>query len=170
LIRSFSPTSLSRYDTLPIMRQRMMKLYGLNEPRIAEIFKTLEKQMGKVVLGFYPHFPENHITISLRGKDEPTISKTLDRAETAISEMVGPYVFTHDSREMEEVVGEILLKEEKTLSVAESCTGGLIGNRLTDVAGSSAYFQGGVVSTATGPKWTCWGFRLKPLNPWCGQR
>jgi nicotinamide-nucleotide amidase len=140
------PDILSRYETLPVMRQRIMKLYGLNEPRIAEIFKSLEKQMGKVVLGFYPHFPENHITIGLRGKDEPTISKALDLAEKAISEMVGPFVFAHDSREMEEIVGQILLKKEKTLSVAESCTGGLIGNRLTDVAGSSEYFQGGVVS------------------------
>ena len=140
------PDILSRYDTLPVMRQRIMKLYGLNEPRIAEIFKSLEAQMGEVVLGFYPHFPENHITISLRGKDEPTISKALDRAETAISQMVGPYVFTHDGREMEEVVGEVLLRKDKTLSVGESCTGGLIGNRLTNVAGSSQYFQGGVVS------------------------
>ena len=140
------PDILGRYETLPVMRQRIMKLYGLNEPRIAEIFRSLEKEIGEVVLGFYPHFPENHITISLRGKDEPTISKTLDRVETAISEMVGVYVFAHDSREMEEVVGEILLKNEKTLSVAESCTGGLIGNRLTEVSGSSQYFQGGVVS------------------------
>jgi len=140
------PDILSLYETLPVMRQRIIKLYGLNEPRIAEIFKSLETRMGEVVLGFYPHFPENHITISLRGKDEPTISKTLDRTETLISEMVGDCVFAHGSREMEDVVGEMLLKKEKTISVAESCTGGLIGNRLTNVAGSSHYFQGGVVS------------------------
>jgi len=158
------PDILSRYETLPVMRQRIMKLYGLNEPKIAEIFKTLEKRMGKVVLGFYPHFPENHITISLRGKDEPTISKTLDRAEKSISEMVGTYVFTHDSREMEEVVGQKLLKEEKTLSVAESCTGGLIGSRLTDVAGSSQYFQGGVVSYSNRAKVDLLGVSAKTIQ------
>jgi nicotinamide-nucleotide amidase len=47
---------------------------------------------------------------------------------------------------MEEVVGRLLSQSRKTLSVAESCTGGLIGHRLTNVAGSSGYFQGGVVS------------------------
>lgn len=140
------PDILALYETLPVMRQRIIKLYGLSEPHIAEIFTSLQEQIGEVALGFYPHFPENHITISLRGRDEPTISKTLDQVEKIISEMVGSYVFTHDSREMEEVVGEMLLKSGKTLSVAESCTGGLIGNRLTDVAGSSQYFQGGVVS------------------------
>ena len=140
------PDILGRYETLPVMRQRIIKVYGLDEPRIAEIFNSLEKRLEEVVLGFYPHFPENHITISLRGRDEPSVSSTLDRAERIISEMLGSYVFTHNSREMEEVVGDILLKKEKTLSVAESCTGGLIGTRITDVAGSSRYFQGGVVS------------------------
>ncbi|MCG6879144.1 MAG: CinA family nicotinamide mononucleotide deamidase-related protein [Deltaproteobacteria bacterium] len=140
------PDILGRYETLPVMRQRIIKVYGLDEPRIAEIFNSIERRLEEVVLGFYPHFPENHITISLRGRDEPSVSSILDRAERIISEMVGPYAFTHDSREMEEVVGHILQKNEKTLSVAESCTGGLIGTRLTDVAGSSRYFQGGVVS------------------------
>ena len=140
------PDLLGRYETLPVMRQRIIKVYGLDEPRIAEIFNSLERRLEEVVLGFYPHFPENHITISLRGRDEPSVSSALDQAERVISEMLRPYVFTHDSREMEEVVGDILLKKKKTLSVAESCTGGLIGTRLTDVAGSSRYFQGGVIS------------------------
>jgi nicotinamide-nucleotide amidase len=158
------PDILGRCETLPVMRQRILKLYGLNEPRIAEIFKSLEKGLGEVVLGFYPHFPENHITISLRGKNEPTISKTLDHVEAAISKMVGPYVFTHDSREMEEMVGEKLLKNEKTLSVAESCTGGLIGNRLTDVAGSSQYFQGGVISYSNQAKMDLLGVSNQTLD------
>ncbi len=158
------PDILSRYDTLPVMRQRILKLYGLNEPRIAEIFKSLEEKIGEVVLGFYPHFPENHITISLRGKDEPTISKTLDRVETAISEMVGAYVFAHDGREMAEVVGGRLLKKNKTLSVAESCTGGLIGNRLTDVAGSSQYFQGGIISYSNQAKMDLLGVSTQTLE------
>ncbi|MCP4576382.1 MAG: competence/damage-inducible protein A [Deltaproteobacteria bacterium] len=158
------PDIQSRYETLPVMRQRILKLYGLNEPRIAEIFKSLEEKIGEVVLGFYPHFPENHITMSLRGKDEPTISKILDRVETAISEMVGAYVFAHDSREMEEVVGEILLKNKKTLSVAESCTGGLIGNRLTNVAGSSQYFLGGVISYSNQAKIDLLGVPAKTIE------
>ncbi len=165
LINTFVlPDILGRYETLPVMRQRIMKLYGLNEPRIAEIFRSLQEQIGEVVLGFYPHFPENHITISLRGKDEPTISKTLDQVEKTISEMVGPYIFTNDSREMEEVVSKMLLKTGKTLGVAESCTGGLIGNRLTDVAGSSGYFQGGVISYSNEAKVDLLGVSPKTIE------
>jgi nicotinamide-nucleotide amidase len=105
------PEILSRYKTLPIMRQRILKLYGLNEPGIAEIFKKIQGKTGNIVFGFYPRFPENHITISLRGQDEPTVIK----------------------------------EKNLSISVAESCTGGLIGHRLTSVPGSSSYFHGGVV-------------------------
>ena len=52
------PEILSLYKTLPVMRQRILKLYGLDEPRIAEIFKKLQGKTGDIVLGFYPQFPE----------------------------------------------------------------------------------------------------------------
>ena len=139
------PEILSRYKTLPIMRQRILKLYGLNEPGIAEIFKKIQGKTGNIVFGFYPRFPENHITISLRGQDEPTVTKELDRVEMEVRRLVGPYIFAAGDQNMEEVVGHLLLEKNLSISVAESCTGGLIGHRLTSVPGSSSYFHGGVV-------------------------
>jgi nicotinamide-nucleotide amidase len=139
------PEILSRYKTLPIMRQRILKLYGLNEPGIAEIFKKIQGKTGNIVFGFYPRFPENHITISLRGQDEPTVTKELDRVEMEVRRLVGPYIFAPGDQNMEEVVGHLLLEKNLSISVAESCTGGLIGHRLTSVPGSSSYFHGGVV-------------------------
>ncbi len=139
------PEVLSRYKTLPIMRQRILKLYGLNESGIAEIFKKIQGKTGNIVFGFYPRFPENHITISLRGQDEPTVTKELDRVEMEVRRLVGPYIFAAGDQNMEEVVGHLLLEKNLSISVAESCTGGLIGHRLTNVPGSSSYFHGGVV-------------------------
>ena len=158
------PEILGMVDTLPVMRQRLIKLYGLNEPRIAEILKSLEGATGKVVLGFYPHFPENHITMSLRGKDEPAVSKALDQIESQILERMGPYVFSRGNREMEDAVGEMLLRAGQTLSVAESCTGGLIGHRLTEAPGSSAYFLGGVVSYSNAAKVDLLGVSAKTIE------
>jgi len=140
------PELLSLYERPPVMRQRLLKLYGLDEPRIAELFADLQPRSGDVVFGFYPQFPENHITMSLRGADEPAVTMALNRVERAIMSLVGPYVFAAGNQEMEEVVGRLLNDRKKTLSVAESCTGGLIGHRLTNVPGSSGYFHGGVVS------------------------
>ena len=139
------PDILSRFKTLPILRHRLIKIYGLNEPAVAEILKKLPNRSEKILLGFYPRFPENHITLSLRGHDEPTVTRELDAMEKEIRNLVGAYVFATGNESMEAIVGGMLKKRGMTLSVAESCTGGLIGNLLTNVPGSSTYFQGGLV-------------------------
>ena len=139
------PDILSHSKTLPVLRHRVIKIYGLNEPAVAEMLKKLPERSEKIILGFYPRFPENHITLSLRGHDEPTVTRELDAMEKEIRNLIGAYVFASGNDSMEAIVGDMLKEKRMTLSVAESCTGGLIGNRLTNVAGSSDYFQGGVV-------------------------
>ena len=139
------PEILLHYKTLPVLRQRILKLYGLTEPKIAELLKDLPGKREDVILGFYPQFPENHITISLRGHDEPTVMDELDRMEEEIRDLVGSYVFATGSQRIEDVLGEMLRERGQCISVAESCTGGLIGNMLTNSPGSSTYFLGGVV-------------------------
>ncbi len=139
------PEILLHAKTLPVHRQRILKLYGLNEPGIAEILKDLPRKNTNILLGFYPHFPENHITISLRGQEELAVLGGLDRAEQEVRELLGPYIFATGVENMEDVVGAKLRTSGLTISVAESCTGGLIGNLLTDTPGSSDYFVGGVV-------------------------
>jgi nicotinamide-nucleotide amidase len=139
------PDILSHSKTLPVLRHRLIKIYGLNEPAVAEILKKLPDRSEKIILGFYPRFPENHITLALRGLDEPSVTRELDVMEKEIRNLVGTYVFASGNESMEGIVGRMLQKRGMTLSVAESCTGGLIGNLLTNVPGSSAYFLGGVV-------------------------
>ena len=139
------PEILLHVRTLPVQRQRILKLYGLNEPDIAERLKHLPRKNADVLLGFYPRFPENHITISLRGRDELTVMGELDRAEQEVRAILGPFIFATGVENMEDEVGEKLRTRGLTLSVAESCTGGLISNLLTNAPGSSDYFTGGLV-------------------------
>lgn len=139
------PEILDQCHTLPVLRQRILKLYGLSEPRIADVLKDLLDKTHDVLLGFYPQFPENHITMSLRGQDETTVTAELDKMEEGLRKIVGPYVFASGNLNMEDVVGRMLVERKLSLSVAESCTGGLIGNLLTNVPGSSSYFQGGAM-------------------------
>ncbi len=139
------PEILNHVKTLPVLRQRILKLYGLNEPGMAEILKDLPRKNENILLGFYPHFPENHITISLRGQDERTVMRELDKAEQEVRSLLGPYIFASGVESMEEVVGEKLRSKGLTISLAESCTGGLIGNLLTNTPGSSNYFMGGLL-------------------------
>jgi len=139
------PEILDQCHTLPVLRQRILKLYGLNEPRVADVLKDLLDKTHDVLLGFYPQFPENHITMSLRGEDEATVTAELDKMEKELRKILRPYVFASGNLNMEDVVGRMLIEKKLTLSVAESCTGGFIGNLLTNVPGSSSYFQGGVM-------------------------
>ncbi|MBW1861336.1 MAG: competence/damage-inducible protein A [Deltaproteobacteria bacterium] len=139
------PEILLQDKTYPVLRHRILKLYGLNESSIDEILKDLSRKTENIILRFYPCFPENHITISLRGHDEPSVTSELDRVEKEIRDLLGTYIFATGNQSMEGVLGEMLRERNLTLSVAESCTGGLIGNLLTNAAGSSSYFKGGVI-------------------------
>jgi nicotinamide-nucleotide amidase len=143
--RCVIPDMLRRYRPATVPRHRILKVYGLSEPRISDVFKGLSNELQKVLFGFYPSFPENHITITVRGKDYTKIERELDRAEEKIRHLLGPYIFASGNMTMEYVVGKLLKERKMTISVAESCTGGLIGHRLTSISGSSLYFERGLI-------------------------
>ncbi len=143
--RCVIPDILRRYKPAAVPRHRILKVYGLSESRISDVFKGLSDELKKVMFGFYPSFPENHITITVRGKDDTETERELNRAEKKIRHLLGPYIFASGDATMESVVGELLKDRNKTISVAESCTGGLIGHRLTSVSGSSLYFERGLI-------------------------
>jgi nicotinamide-nucleotide amidase len=86
------------------------------------------------------------IHLSTRSSDEERATRSLSEARARLAEALGPDVFSTDGRAMEQIVGESLLRRGWTVGVAESCTGGLLLSRLTDVPGSSAWVTGGVVA------------------------
>jgi nicotinamide-nucleotide amidase len=81
----------------------------------------------------------------MRSSDPVSAGSTLDRARDELAVALGPDVFSLDGRPMEEILGGLLRDRRLTIAAAESCTGGLMMSRLTDVPGSSAYVSGGVV-------------------------
>lgn len=139
------PDILQRYRPATVPRHRVLKVYGLIESYIADVFKGLSDELTGVMFGFYPSFPENHITITVRGKKGEEIERELDRTEQKIRGLLGPYIFASDDKTMEAIVGDLLKERKMTISVAESCTGGLIGHRLTSIPGSSLYFERGII-------------------------
>ena len=80
-------------------------------------------------------------------------AKTAEEAERAVQELAGEieqelreYIFTNTEQSLEEVVGASLVSKQATIAVAESCTGGMLAERLTSVEGSSRYFMSGIVT------------------------
>jgi nicotinamide-nucleotide amidase len=126
--------------------QRTLRLFGISETQLQQVVSQLPEFQQGVSVGFYPNFPENHLTLTVRGQDCQALKATLDRLAAALAREVGDVLLGPDEAPQEELVGRLLKQRGLTLAVAESCTGGLIGHRITNVAGASDYFLGGVVS------------------------
>ena len=90
--------------------------------------------------------------LSVVSSDEFEAKAMLDDAVSELRERLGLLVFSEDGRSLPEIVGGLLVERKATVSVAESCTGGLIASRLTDVAGSSAYVVGGMTTYSNAAK------------------
>jgi len=128
------------------MVQRHLRLFGKMEIELQQAVHTVEQEVEGVEVGFYPDFPEVHLTLTARGPERPPLEESLNRFVAALSREVGEILLGPEGTPLEEVVGEQLRQQGRTLAVAESCTGGLIGHRLTSISGSSDYFLGGVVT------------------------
>ena len=123
---------------------RLVKLFGLPESEVAERLKGLE--IEGVTLGYRSHRPEIHLRVCGYAKTDAQAESLVHEYVEGINERIGNYIFTTEGELLEEVVGRMLRERSLSLSTAESCTGGLLANRITDVAGSSEYFLEGVIS------------------------
>jgi len=140
---------------LPLLRERLsgggkgplkrtLKLFGISESRIDEVLAGVDFASLGISLGFYPRFPENHLVLTSRNSDRAA-ERNLEEAVERVRRSLGQYIFARDEETLEGVVASLLWERKRTLAVAESCTGGLVADRLTDVPGSSAYFERGLV-------------------------
>lgn len=128
------------------IRFRTIKTTGITESRLAEILdRTVKEVSGYVIVSFLPRHTGVNIRIKIKKGTEGG-DELLKKVEEKFTEKIGIYTYGRDEETMEEVVGYLLTMRNFTLSVAESCTGGLIKHRITNVSGSSKYFIGGVVA------------------------
>lgn len=121
--------------------QKFLRCFGIPEASFDERLKDVK--LGSVRLSFRVTFPEVKIKLVARGKN---VAREIIKAEKEIKNRIGDYIFAEDETTMEAKVGVLLTKKNLKLSIAESCTGGLISNMITNVSGSSNYFERGVVS------------------------
>ena len=145
------PKLANRAGSIKIVR-RMLRVAGLGESaldeKIAPIYTQYENPQTTIL------FNQTEIEIHLiaRGRTEAEADALLDRLSEQLEECLGDSIFSFAGEKMEEVVGLKLTIGGYTLSVAESCTGGLIAQRLTDVPGSSKYFIEAVVAYSNDAK------------------
>lgn len=128
-------------------QERVLKIFGLSEP------KTEERLTGSlpigVTLAFGVDFPFVHAKLRAQGEEADTL---LDRAELTARQALGDYIVATDDGSLVLTVARLLTAAGLTLSLAESCTGGLIAKLLTDLPGSSAYLERAAVTYANSAK------------------
>jgi nicotinamide-nucleotide amidase len=128
------------------VESRTIKLFGIAEAAVDQALADINWDQMDVGVGFYPQFPETHVVVTAKRTSSEETKKIIQMAEDEINKRLGEYVFAYDDETLEGVVASLLTKRSLTLSVAESCTGGLIADRLTDVSGSSAFLERGVIA------------------------
>ncbi|MBU1709865.1 MAG: nicotinamide-nucleotide amidohydrolase family protein, partial [Proteobacteria bacterium] len=126
--------------------QKVYKVFGLPETEVNSKLKDIENKDERIRIGYYPVFPEVHVSITVLGGSQEESDSLFQQYDAEIVRILGDCVFATDSETMEEIIGNHLTSRQKTLAVAESCSGGLISHKLTKRPGSSVFFVGGVVA------------------------
>ncbi|MBS3818107.1 competence/damage-inducible protein A [bacterium] len=122
------------------LRRKILKITGLTESRVESLLSDIHVRTPNLNLSLvaYPGQIEIHLTGFSQKKVEELKDSILNRLQDN--------VFSTEGEELEEIVGNLLVQKEKSLAVAESCTGGLLAHRITNISGSSRYFMDGVVA------------------------
>jgi nicotinamide-nucleotide amidase len=132
--------------------KQTIKTFGLSEAAVDDRLKDIDFDSMGVSIGFYPVFPENHIVLISRSKTQGEAQINLQKAQDEVSARLQEFIFSYGEKTLEDVIAGILTERKLTIAVAESCTGGLITNRLTDVSGSSDYLECGLVTYSNAAK------------------
>jgi nicotinamide-nucleotide amidase len=134
------------------LSRRVIKVSGLGESAVDDAVSPIYRPYRDVQTSILFNKSEVEIRLASRSADVRAAEALLAEIVGKISAKLGKAVFSTTGESMEEVVGKLLKERGETLAVAESCTGGLIGMRLTDVAGSSAYFKEGAITYSNDAK------------------
>ena len=146
LFRKAFPQAALHVETLTF------KLFGLGESAVDDALADADLEGLGVGLGSYPNFPENHLVLTVREVSAATAAEKLREAGKRIEARLSKYIFAKNEETLAGNVARRLTEKGLTLAVAESCTGGLIADRLTDIPGSSAFIERGVVTYSNAAK------------------
>jgi nicotinamide-nucleotide amidase len=132
--------------------KQTIKTFGLSEAAVDKSLADVDFDALGVNIGFYPVFPENHIVLVSRQTSLQLAQEKLKLAQDEVTLRLNKYIFSFGEETMEEIAASLLKEKKLTIAVAESCTGGLITSRLTDIAGSSEYLERGVITYSNAAK------------------
>ncbi|MDQ3022256.1 MAG: competence/damage-inducible protein A [Bacteroidota bacterium] len=127
-----------------VLLQKTLLTTGLGESTLSSMLGDIKGLIGGSKLAFLPSATGVRLRINVEGENEKEAITKMYEIENRIRAKVEIYIYGVNDEELEKIIGDILRDRRQTLSVAESCTGGIISSRIVSVAGSSDYYAGGV--------------------------
>ena len=144
--RKVIPYLTEKYGVEATILSKVLNTFGIGESTLEEKIKDLILSQSNPTLALLARPGEVIIRITAKAALKSEAQRMIDVLEREIRSRIDEYIFAVDDITMEEIVGDLLKESHMTISCAESCTGGLLSSRLTDVAGSLAYLYGSVIS------------------------
>ena len=152
----FEMMAMMTDDVIPILKQKFKAAHishrtlltaGIGESTLADLIQTFEENLpGNIKLAYLPSYGMVRLRLTSTGDDANAIEQILEEDFTTLQALVKEYLVTNVDESMEKTLGKLLLQKCKTMSTAESCTGGYIAHLITAMPGSSAFYNGSVVS------------------------
>ncbi len=138
---------LTRHFKLGTILHKTVMTTGMPESMLAEKIKTWEENLpAHIKLAYLPQPGIVRLRLSAKGKDGDRLRAEIEEQVKKLQQLIPEIIYGYDDITLEEAVGQLLREKGKTVSTAESCTGGYIAHLITSISGSSDYFEGAVVS------------------------
>ena len=129
-----------------IKKSKILKVTGLGESSVNELIRDYINKQTNFSFGIYANPEDIQVQVTTQAPTEKETDKLLQFSVNQLTKILGDYIYGIDDETLEEVVGKLLKTKKLKVAVAESCTGGMLGEMITRILGSSEYFQGGVIS------------------------
>ncbi len=148
LVRNSVLPKLQETYKLPVIIHQTILTYGVGESRVAERIEGWEIDLPDFIkLAYLPSYGKLRLRLTAKGIDKSNLEKSLKKEIEKLQTIIGDIIVGLEDRESIEVsIHQILVQNKKTLSIAESCTGGNIAKMITSVPGSSNFFTGSLVA------------------------
>lgn len=138
---------LAKHFKFPHIAHRTLLTAGVGESFLAELINDFETSLpANIKLAYLPNYGMVRLRLSSTGVNEDAVESEVYQYFEALQVLVKQYLVTNEDEPMQQVLGKLLLSKNKTVSTAESCTGGYIAHLLSQKSGASAYYAGSVVS------------------------
>ena len=135
-----------------VIYSKVLRFYGLGESAIDNIVQDIIAAQTNPTIAPYAGSGEVRLRITAKAADESEALRLIEPVERQLLDRLAPYFYGYGDEGLEIVVARLLLSQKKTVAVAESCTGGLISHKLTNVPGSSGYYMQGAVTYSNAAK------------------